>query len=133
MVLFDFCIKPSRIHGLGLFTNQDIKKGEVMFLASPGLDQEWTEEEFIALRPAEQREIIHSGYYDYRSGTYKLDFDVGLRFLNHAEDCNMHQVEDNLDTEFVATRDITAGEEITSNYFEYMSRDFFDLGVNSSK
>lgn len=133
MALFDFRIAPSEIHGLGLFTNQDIQKGAIMFLASPGLDQEWTEEEFAKLRRSEQREIIHSGYYDVRSGTYKLDFDVGLRFLNHSEDCNMHQLEDHLETFFVATRFIKAGEEITSNYHEYMSQEFFDLGFKPAQ
>jgi len=127
MTLFDYKIKESKINGLGLFTNEEIKKGTVMFKASPDLDIELTKEQFDGLSNEEQKEFIHYGYLDKKSGIYKLDFDTALRFLNFDKDGNIYQDETHTETYLIAKRDIGIGEEITFDYLEVMNDKFFDL------
>ena len=130
MVTFEYVIKDSKRDGLGLFTKSNIKKGVVCVIASPKLDQEFTEQEFARLHQIERQEIIHYGYKDRRTKTYKLDFDVPLRFLNHSADSNISQDIGEINTRLIAIRDIRAGEEIVWNYIETMDLKFFEQGFS---
>ncbi|MCL2093008.1 MAG: SET domain-containing protein [Treponema sp.] len=130
MILFDYRIGVSQNNGLGLFTKEKIGKGQVCFVSTPNLDQTLTEEEFAYLPNVDQEEIIHYGYKDERTNLYRLDFDVGLRFLNHSADSNITQDINDSDTYLTAKRDIEAGEEILWNYLEIMDIEFFRKGFN---
>jgi len=127
MILFNYKIGQSEINGLGVFTNEKIEKGKVLFKASPSLNTEITKEQFDALSHEEQTEFIHYGYLDKKSNKYKLGFDTALRFLNFSKDGNVCQDKDHDDTYLTAKRDIEAGEEITFDYLEVMEKSWFDL------
>lgn len=79
----------SKINGLGVFTNEKIEKGSLVFKASPILDLELSKEQFDSLSCQEQKEFIHYGYLNKKSNTYKLDFDTALRFLNYDKNGNI--------------------------------------------
>ncbi len=131
MTLFDYKIDVSKINGLGVFTNEDIKKGTVLFKANPKLDIELSKEEFDNLSEYEKKDFIHYGYLDKKTGTYKLDFDTALRFLNFSEKGNVCQDPNHDNTYLIATRDILAGEEIVFDYLEVMDKTWFDIGFNN--
>lgn len=132
MVLFNYRIDHSKINGLGVFTNEKIKKGKVVFKASPVLDIELTKEQFESLEDAEKKEFIHYGYLDKKTNTYKLDFDTALRFLNFSEDGNIYQDKNHNETYLIAKRDIEIDEEITFNYLEVMDDAWFDTGFKNN-
>lgn len=131
MVLFDYRIDKSELNGLGVFTNENIKEGDVLFKASPALDIELTKEQFGMLEEVEKRDFIHYGYLDKRTSTYKLDFDTALRFLNYAKDGNVYQDKEHMETYLIAKRDIKKDEEITFDYLEVMDVSWFDDGFNN--
>ncbi len=133
MVLFDYRIDKSKINGFGVFTNEKIKKGTLLFKASNLLDLELTKEQYDNLSFQEQKEFIHYGYLDKKSGTYKLDFDTALRFLNYDKNGNIYQDENHDETYLIAKRNIEINEEITFDYLEVMKKDWFDLEFNNKK
>ncbi len=132
MVLFDYRIDKSKINGLGVFTNEKIKKGFVVFKASLILDLELSKEQFDSLSYQEQKEFIHYGYLDKKSNTYKLNFDTALRFLNYDKNGNIYQDENHCETYLIAKRDIEANEEITFDYLEVMNEEWFNLEFNDN-
>ena len=107
-------IKPSPIHGIGVFALRDIRKNEKMY-CFPRMNRVWynlTLSELDGLRP-EIKEIILQRWPALINGSYfqsPLD-DVWLTsFINHSDDPNHKQSSDS------ALRDIKAGEEVTESY-----------------
>ena len=108
-------IKPSAIHGIGVFALRNIAKGEKMY-CFPRMSRTWytlTISELDKLRP-EIREIILARWPAIKNGSYfqsPLD-DVWLcSFINHSsKDFNYKQSSDS------ATKDIPAGTEILESY-----------------
>ena len=90
-------IKPSPIHGLGLFAVADILKGEVIIQGKANMN------EFKA-------EWIH---YNKKEKSPSVNFQYGFCMMNHSDAPNTHR-----DTEMIisASRDIKKGEEITEDY-----------------
>ena len=114
-------LKTSNLHGIGLFADQDIPKGQVVYTASPSLDLNITQEQFEALDRREQDEIIWWGFFDQHSQMWHVDFDVS-KFINHAYNATVTQDPAHEEAYLVAKRDITAGEELTQNYLECESQ-----------
>ena len=99
-------VKPSKIHGLGLFTLEDLKKGQALWKKHPVIDMA------IAVRVIESlpeltREMMYRYTWRDKAGNFLISLDND-KFMNHAENPNTDG--DN------AIRDIEAGEELTSNY-----------------
>ena len=98
----DVIVKKSKIHGNGVFTTRDFKKGEVVLRWNP---------EYL---PLSAKDTLTDAEKHY---TYILEDKIRVmqepeKFVNHSCDNNTHVV-DECD---VALRDIRAGEEITANY-----------------
>ncbi|HYG35881.1 MAG TPA: SET domain-containing protein [Clostridia bacterium] len=109
--------KPSPIHGLGCFTRQDVAKGEVVWEFHPQVDRRYTLQELSAL-PAPVRK--HFKTYAWLNPADQLVYFSGdqSQFFNHSDAANTAMTPDGY--RCVATRDIAAGEELTSNYAELM-------------
>lgn len=120
MIHFDYKLERSKHHGVGLFTKQDLKKGDVVYTASPLLDVNITKEQFDALSEQEQNECKWWGYFDEETSMWHVDFDVS-KFLNHSYDANITRSSEHAGVCLVALRDITAGEELVQNYLEFES------------
>ena len=118
MILIDYEIKDSKIHGAGMFTKQFIKKGELIAQASPELDVDITKEVYDKLEQREKDEILYWGFYDAPRECYHVDFD-NTKFINHSFDSNITQDPNYLDMCLVASRDIESGEELLQNYLEF--------------
>ena len=62
MIHIKYKLKSSDLHGVGLFADQEIKKGDLIYTASPILDLNITQEQFDNLDQKEKDEILWWGF-----------------------------------------------------------------------
>lgn len=120
MIHINYKLKASDLHGVGLFTDQPLQKGTLVYTASPLLDVNITQEQFDTLSQKEKDEILWWGFFDEPSQLWHVDFDVS-KFINHSYDPTLTQAAGHDDAYLIATKDIDAGEELTQNYLEFES------------
>lgn len=112
MLIVKTKIKPSKIDGLGLFADQDIEKGDVVYQYIPYLETIISETKFISLPKFIQEKIAHYGV-KYKE-KYYISWD-GDQFMNHSDNPNVKDC-----GRYTATlRNIKKGEELTCNYYEF--------------
>lgn len=111
-------LKPSPVHGIGVFAIAPIAKGEREIFSRN--EQQWipiSDEEMQNLPPHVQQVIENYCLYDEHhyfipeEGFKILDLVV---FLNHSEHPNIKSIDDGL--QFEALRNIEAGEELFIDY-----------------
>lgn len=112
-------VKPSPIHGVGLFALRDIPKGTDPFVNSLSDKYiELTMEEMDSLNPG-VRKLVHdmSSLEDNKYYVHAYGFNIihPLFFINHSKKPNM--VTKGL--RFITTRTIKEGEELTVDYETY--------------
>jgi SET domain-containing protein len=112
MLLIKTRLGPSTIHGIGVFADEDIPKGKLVWSFNPLIDRALTREEIEGL-PALAQEFIKI-YGFYRDDKCVLCGDYG-KFVNHSSTPNLEPPED----ESFALRDIKRGEELTEDYDNY--------------
>jgi uncharacterized protein len=112
-------LKMSGIHGVGCFTLEDIKQGQIVWEMDPGLDLELDEEQLLKLAPAVQEFFNIYSYGQIKNGkhTFILCGDHA-RHMNHSENPNLQET-GNDNAQNIALRDIQAGEELTCNYHDF--------------
>lgn len=120
MIHIKYKLKQSGIHGIGLFADESISKGTVVYTASPLLDVNISQKQFESLDPKERKEIEWWGFWDEPNNVWHVDFDVS-KFINHSFDSTLTQDSNKADALLVTTRDIEKGEELTQNYLEFES------------
>jgi len=130
MIHVKYKLDTSDKHGIGLFADQEIKKGEVIYTASPVLDLNITQEEFDCLEDNEKQEILWWGFFDEPSQKWHVDFDVS-KFINHSYEATVTQHSEYQEAFLISVRDIKVGEELTQNYLEFESEeDLKRRGIN---
>ena len=118
-------VKPSSIQGIGLFADEDILKGTVIWKFDPRFDLYFDPKE-VEQMPSEQRELLlRYAYLSTTSGKYVYSIDDS-RFTNNSS--KHHNVDEvalpaDLETSSIANRDIRAGEELLDNYRAYDAHD----------
>lgn len=122
MIHIAYALKTSDLHGVGLFADEDIKQGQLIYTASPLLDLNITQEQFDSLDQKEKDEILWWGFFDQPSQMWHVDFDVS-KFINHSDHATVTQDENHDEAYLVATRDIKSGEELTQNYLEFEAQE----------
>lgn len=122
MLHIKYKLDKSNKHGIGLFADQDIKKGTVIYTASPLLDLNISNETFEKLTQIEKEEIRYWGFWIETQKVWHVDFDMS-KFINHSLEATVTQDSDYEDAYLVATRDIKNGEELTQNYLEFESEE----------
>lgn len=120
MLLVKTKIGQSKIHGIGLFADQFIKKGTMIWKFQPGFDLKIDKDELSKLSEPAREQFLKYAYLDFATHKYILCFDDS-RFFNHSEDPNSLDVvsEDYECSIDVAGRDIEIGEELTCNYLDF--------------
>jgi SET domain-containing protein len=120
MLLVKTRIGPSSIHGIGLFADEDIARGNVVWDFMPPFDLMVSAEEVASLPEAARTQVLKYSYYDEDEGKYVLCGD-DARHFNHSETPNTGNgcEEDGTENATIALRDIRVGEEITCNYFDF--------------
>ena len=117
------CVKtkvlPSKIHGLGLFADQFIKSGTLVWRFLAGFDQRFTHEQVATFPEMVQKYLAkHASFRE--GGLYLLCADEG-NYFNHSRTPNVQSVKQDGETEMpvYSLKDISQGEELTENYSEY--------------
>jgi SET domain-containing protein len=103
-------VKPSEIHGNGIFTTVAIPCGNDVML----IEGEVISEEECIRREEEEENVYIFWNEDSYIDTEKTQ---KIKYLNHKCDFNCEVLEtDNNGLKLVASRDIAAGEELTIDY-----------------
>ncbi len=136
MLLKKTVVKVSPIAGVGLFADQDIKKGEIVWQYTPESCTLLTEEQLDVLvnsfHKTEKDLIKYYLTYSYfqkflNSLVFCLD---NGRYVNHSEEPNLVAPTDlpyDVAWQYsVALRDIKKGEELTENYNSYDPAEWVD-------
>lgn len=133
-------VKPSAIHGFGLYAKIFIPKGTIWWHARPQDVLIISKKQFQIISTSYKNEILESSfkalltysYYERDLGTLIFCLDDS-KFVNHSFDANSGASEDENGFCSVALRDIQPGEEITEDYSKYTFcewlqeyRDYFD-------
>ncbi len=121
MILVRTKLDKSSIAGIGLFADEAIKAGTVVWKFQPKLDLLLAKDEVDELSDAAKEQFLNYAYFDESYGKYVLCGDDS-RFFNHSDDPNCANGDGSEDTT-VAVRYIEKGEELTCNYKTFY-RDF---------
>ncbi|GAA4650365.1 hypothetical protein GCM10023116_26480 [Kistimonas scapharcae] len=114
-------IKPSTIHGNGLFADEPVKAGSTVYQGNAELDLIISEETFSALTTREQQFISQYGAHSSLDDQWHLPHDH-IRFCNHSNNPNLklsYPDKNSHSCHIVAVRDIAAGEELLQDYREF--------------
>lgn len=112
MLLVNAVKNISRIHGIGLFAQQIIPQGTIVWRFRSGYDVLITIEDFKNLSEFAQNQVKLYSYYNVIGGAYILSGD-DCRFVNHSINPNMAY---RTNWEIMTIRNIEAGEELVINY-----------------
>lgn len=113
MLLVRTKIKNSNIHGIGLFADEFIYKGTVIWRLQKGFDIILSKEQFLQLPNLTQEYVIHFSHFDKEINCHVLCGDHA-RFFNKSEFPNCGGETHN---ETIALEDIECGAELTEIYF----------------
>ena len=123
MLLIKTVVKASKIHGKGLFADQNIKKGRSVWTFNPSIDKKFPMKMVLKLPKAEQKSIKYYSYLNFRN-EYVLCGDAA-KYMNSSDNPNTTDIVTLLDKFLgnegvtVALQDIRKGEEITSRYLRF--------------
>lgn len=104
-------IGPSNIHGIGVFADQFIPKGTVIWKFTPGFDQKFTREQILSFPEILQIYIYKYSWKSSKSKLYCFSSDNG-KYFNHSDNSNTisQYQDDEEEVVTTATRDIPIGE-----------------------
>jgi SET domain-containing protein len=102
----------SKIEGTGVFAEEFVPKGTLIWKYQEGFDSTTSDEQFEKLPKLAQDYLLHYGYYNKAEGGYVLCGD-DARFTNHSSTPKMQALNK---TDSIAIEDINIGEEITEDY-----------------
>lgn len=117
-------LKPSKIHGVGVFAIRDIPANVPVFNPEEPVDEYFqvSKKEVEKLDP-EIRDLYDAFCVDEGecyNGPENFDWVTVAWYVNHSDDPNTKYEDDN----FVSIREIKKGEEITADYRTYSEVDW---------
>jgi SET domain-containing protein len=113
MIVVKTKLDRSLISGIGLFADQDIIKGDLIWKMTSISSFKINPDQYKELSQIEKDFIIQKDYYWLdNDGNYLIPIDDS-RFVNHSNDPNIIEPEENY---CVASRDIKQNEELTIDY-----------------
>lgn len=119
MMLIQTRVRPSAIHGLGLFAEEFVPRGTPVWRFVPEWDREFSTAQVAAFPLPAQRHVQWFAFRDAACDCWVLGGD-GAIFMNHAVQPNTGAPPAAVaPVTTVALRDIAAGEELTCNYFAF--------------
>lgn len=132
MLLVNTKIGPSKIHGIGLFADEYIPKGKMIWRFDNDIDRQFTEEVILKLPMIAQRYLTKYAWKGLKTGIYCLSTDNAKHF-NHSKECNtrLEYIKNEPEGVVYATRDIEIGEELTEDYDDFENiNDPYNVLVN---
>jgi len=123
MFLIKVEVRESAIDGKGVFTLQEIKKGDVIWKFDPTHDKFLLPAEFKALDDVSKEALLPVAYLSRVTNrwVYPPENDPA-RFTNHSKENNLSAIfktEISEELIFFANRDIPVDEELTNDYNEF--------------
>jgi len=116
MLLVKTNLNLSPINCIGLFANEFIPKGKVIWKFTPQVDLRYDQATYQQLKQQHNFEVLDKYIYKSRvSGLYILCAD-DARFINHAGNPNTRDTLEDAEGLTIAAVDILPGDEITSDY-----------------
>jgi SET domain-containing protein len=76
-------VLPSKIHGLGLFADEFIPKGTIIWKFTPGFDLKFTKEQIKSVPKQVQEYLETYCWLSKKSGKYCFSSDNG-KYFNHS-------------------------------------------------
>lgn len=120
-------LDKSPVNGIGIFANEDIPQGKIIWEFNHFVDLVFSSEEWDNLTKSISFESLQQVLkYTYKSnGKYYLCVD-SAQFMNHNDD--QYNIGNNSQNDTMFARwDIKRGEELLCNYFEYCDSDDYNL------
>lgn len=114
MMTVDTELKPSPIHGLGVFLREPVVRGQLIWRFDPRMDRVYTDDEIEALPDHVQRYLRIYSTFHAGTGLYVLCGDNG-RYFNHADAPTTVSSAISFGEDHAAA-DLAAGTELTSDY-----------------
>jgi SET domain-containing protein len=114
MMMVETEIKPSPIHGTGVFLLHPVKKGDLIWRFDARIDRVYTPDEVASLPAHMQDYLVTYSTWHEGVGLYVLCGDNG-RYFNHSDDPSTVSNAISFG-EDRAARDLAAGDELTSDY-----------------
>jgi uncharacterized protein len=114
MLMVETVLKPSAIHGLGVFLTQPVPKGGLIWRFDSRIDRVYTPDEVATLPAHMQRFLETYCTWHEQAGLFVLCGDHG-RFFNHSETPSTVSNAISFGEDH-ARRDLQAGDELTSDY-----------------
>lgn len=121
MLLIDHYVAKSAIHGLGVFSSENVTKGKLIWEFNPIIDSEILESKLLDLPPHVVKIVHKHAWYHPRERRFWLGGD-GDYYMNH-EDAPTLEVSGH---NYFASRNICIGDELTCDY-RYVNVLDFDL------
>jgi SET domain-containing protein len=114
MMMVETVLKPSSIHGLGVFLVSPVRRGELIWRFDSRIDRVYAPDELASLPEHVQAYLRTYCTWHAPSGLFVLCGDNGRYFNHSAKPSTVSNAisfgEDH------AARDLDAGEELTSDY-----------------
>jgi SET domain-containing protein len=114
MMMVDTELRPSSIHGLGVFLLAPVRKGDLIWRFDARIDRVYSEDEIASLPRHVQHYLRTYSTWHEPTGLYVLCGDNG-RFFNHSETPTTVSNAISFGEDHAA-RDLAAGDELTSDY-----------------
>lgn len=107
-------VAPSKVHGLGLFTEEHLSKEQIIWVQNPIIDK-CIPKDLLETLPLIMQEYLHHFSWQDEDGDFFISFDND-KYMNHSDNPNTR----NDHPEFCfALCDIAAGEELTCDYMKF--------------
>jgi hypothetical protein len=114
MMMVESELRPSPIHGLGVFVLRPVRAGELIWRFDSRIDRVYTPEELASLPPHMQDYLETYCTWHEGAGVFVLCGDNG-RYFNHSD--TPSTISNGISFgEDRAARDLAIGEELTSDY-----------------
>jgi SET domain-containing protein len=114
MLMVETVLKPSAIHGLGVFLAEAVPRGGLIWRFDSRIDRVYTADEIASLPGHVQTYLRTYSTWHQPTGLYVLCGDNG-RFFNHSADPSTVSNAISFGEDHAA-RDLGAGDELTSDY-----------------
>ncbi len=117
MLLIKTYLAPSKIHGVGLFAGENIKKTQVTWKYNANFDKSFTVQEVNKMPNLLKKFVREYASLSTQTKKYILCND-NARFTNHSTNANLEAIKMKGEIELIARakKDIKKGEELTINY-----------------
>ncbi len=115
MLLIEAEVRPSSIHGFGLFCIADIPKGTLVWAFHPVFDFAIQEQDLASLPPAARAFLSKYAYRAVETNELMINLDHS-RHMNHSDTPNLFT---DSDSNYYAAEDLVAGTELTCDYREF--------------